>query len=231
MQNNKPSANGEIPAKRDASASKKRIKIIAIVVLAALLLLGALAAAIPALTDLILSRNNGNDVSFNKWLFFEPDYGKDILADEVYLSYNRRVYYDRFGDVTAVPSPDPLDSSDSAAFFYRYFDCLVKGDYRSYSSFFTEEFIKKSPELIPESFTMQAVYDINVKLFNSSAKETSYGEVRSEIYEVSYRIFENNGTFRTDILPDETRTLVFEIYVMGEEVKINAIGYRNTADK
>lgn len=230
MQKNKPSSNRKVTEKRDASASKKRIKITALVVLAVLLVLGALVAAIPLLTDMILSRR-GEDVSYNDWMFFEPDYGRDILSDEAYLSHNRRVYYDRFGDVITVSSPDPLDSSDSAAFFYRYFDCLVKGEYRNYSSFFTEECIKNDPELIPERFTMQAVYDINVKLFSSSAKETSYGEVRAEIYEVSYRIFENNGTFRTDILPDETRTLVFEVYVIGEEVKINAIGHRNTVDK
>lgn len=231
MQTNKPSYNRKVTEKRDASAAKKRIKTTVIVVLAVLLLLGALVAAIPFLTDLILSQRGDNNISFNDWRFFEPDYGKNILADEVYLSLNRRIYYDRFGDVITVSSPDPTESSESAAFFYRYFDCLIQGDFENYSSFFTGECIKNNPELIPERFTMQAVYDISVKLFNSSSKETSYGEVRAEIYEVSYRIFENNGTFRTDILPDDTRTLVFEVYVIGEEVKINAIGYRNTVDK
>lgn len=231
MENNKPSSKREISEKRDATVAKKRIKTTVIVVLAALLLLGAFVAVIPLLTDLIASIGEEEEASFNEWLFFEPDYSRDILSDDVYLSLNRRVYYDRFGEVIAVPSADPLDSSDSAAFFYRYFDCLVKGDHQSYPSFFTEECIKKDPALIPESFTMQAVYDINVKLFNSSAKQTAYGEVRAEIYEVSYRIFENNGTFRTDILPDETRTLVFEVYVIGEEVKINSIGHRSVSDK
>ncbi len=220
--------NKEIKEKRDIAKDKKRIKKGMLITLAVLLFLGAFVALMPLITELLFPKEE--DVSYNEWLYFEADYNKDILSDEVYLSMNRRVYFENMGETIPVPSADPAESSQSAAFFYSYFDCLVRGDYQSLPSFFTESCLKKDPSVAPERFTMQAVYDIHVKHYKTSSVETANGDVRSEIYEVSYRIFENNGTFRKDILPDETRTLVFELHVSGESVKINSVGHRTDAD-
>ena len=76
---------------------------------------------------------------------------------------------------------------------------------------------------LPEKFTMQGLYDIHVEM--SHSPQIVDGK-RLEIYEVRYRIYQNNGSFRDDIYPDDTRTLVFGVEVYDDEAKISAIAHR-----
>ena len=47
----------------------------------------------------------------------------------------------------------------------------------------------------------------------------------TETYTVSYRIFENNGTYRKDILPGKLLVRVFEIKIDNGNIKISNVGY------
>ena len=210
--------------RRDTSADKKRIKKIAIIILCVFVSLGLILGVLALVAELL--KDDYDDTSYEDFRFFEVDYNKNILEDELYLSKNRDVYYDRFGTQTILNETNYDDVSPAATFFYNYFSCIINGDYQKYPEFFTQACLQSEGFVLPEKFTMQGLYNMHVSLYRAEAKEVDGVEVLSEIYEVSYQIFENNGTFRNDVLPDETRTLVFEIYISGDIVKINAIGHR-----
>lgn len=216
--------------KRNTSRSKKIIIIVAAVVAVSLAVLAVLSALLPELLD-SLDREN-YDSSFEDWRFFEADYSKNIYEDELYMSHSRNIRFKDENTEYVLTAENAESISSSAAFFYDYINCIIEGDYENYPSYFTEEYINGNDSLIPEKFTMQGLYDIHISLFApASVKEVGGVETAYEVYEVSYRIYENNGTFRSDILPDETRTIVFEIYYTNtDSPKINSIGYRTDAE-
>ena len=112
-----------------------------------------------------------------------------------------------------------------AVFFHDYINCIIRGDYGSYPSFYTEK-CKSDPNFkMPEKFTMQGLYEIHIEFMGFETNEA--GEPVSELYYVDYRIYKNNGTYRRDILPDEPRTRIFEV-TLGNDPKINSITYIKT---
>lgn len=204
---------------------KKKLKKIIIIVASVLAFLAVLGAVLPIVLDKWFSEE---EHYYNPWLFFEPDWEKNILEDELYLRKDRGIYYNLRGN-EQILTPENLNTYPVAAtFFYEYFDCLVRGDYENYPSFYTESCLADENFQCPEKFTMQGIYDIHVNWVTQTAREDS--DSYTEIYEVSYRIFENNGTYRKDILPDETKTRVFEIKVDNGVVKINSITKRQMSD-
>ncbi len=213
----------EIPPeqRRDTTADKKKIKKALIVIVCAFAALGVLLGILALVTELLKSDND--DISYEDFRFFEPDYSKNILEDELYLIHNRSIYYTRYGIENIITESNAKGISPSASLFYDYFNCIINGDYQQYPQFFTQALLNSGDFSVPEKFTMQGLYDIHVTLHSVQNVDGMEG-VNAEIYEVSYRIFENNGTFRRDILPDESRTLVFEVYISGGTAKINSIG-------
>lgn len=205
---------------KDKKKLKKGVKTVLLVFGGLLLLLGIL-----YLVDYIIHLPP-KERELNPWLFFEPDYDKNIYEDEAYMALNRNIYFDYMGFERAITEENVEDYPDkgavAAAMFIDYFECVINGDYENYSSFFTEKCLNDRRFQLPEKFTMQALYDIKVSIKHSPKIE---GDVRTEVYEVSYRIFENNGTFRKDIYPDEARTLVFAVEIIDGEAKISAIAH------
>ena len=211
--------------RRDATKDKQKIKKILVIALASFVVLGILLGILAVITEFL--KPDYEDVSYNPMMFYEPDYSKNIYEDQAYMRLNRAVKYDRYGFMNQLTG-DSLTETEypSAEFFYDYITCIINGDYEAYPSYFTQECLDSEGFECPEQFTMQGLYDILIKLHSVSTREVGGKEITFEVFEVSYRIFENNGTFRRDILPDETRTLVFEIYVDGDTVLINSIAHR-----
>ena len=209
--------------RRDTTADKKKIKKALTIVVCVFLALGLLLGALALVTELLKPKDD--EFSYDDFRFFEPDYDSNLLENRMYTSLNRNIYFDRYGSESVLTESDVV-AGEASGFFYDYFQCLVNGEYENYKGFFTNEYIEEHGEDIPERFTMQLVYVIRVKLHSMNKPQPDNDDLTCEIYEVSYRIFENNGTFRRDILPDETRTLVFELYIYNGTVKINAIANR-----
>lgn len=211
-------------AKNERVADKKRklkkISKIALISAGALLLAATLAYVtlywiIPAF----------NDSGYEDWQFYEPDYDKNIFEDEVYMNMRRDIKYKRGSTEIVLSEGNVDDQYVTARFFYDYLNCIIEGDYENYPNFYTENCLNDRNFNCPEKFTMQALYDIRVAL---EFEPEVNGGVVTEIYTVEYRIYQNNGTYRKDILPDETRRRVFEVVIDGEEVKINSITYQET---
>ncbi len=209
--------------RRDTTADKQKIKKALTAIVCAFLALGLLLGLLMLAEGLL--KPEPEEISYDDFRFFEPDYDINILENRMYMGLNRSVYFDRYGS-ESVLTEATVTAGEASEFFYNYFKCLVNGEYENYKGFFTNEYIEEHGEDIPERFTMQGVYDIHIKLHSMNLPQPDNEDLTCEIYEVSYRIFENNGTFRRDILPDETRTLVFELYIYNDTVKINAIANR-----
>ena len=211
--------------RRDTTKDKQKIKKILVIILASFAVVGILFGILTLVTELM--KPEYSDVSYNPMMFYEPDYDKNIYDDLAYMRLNRAIKYDRYGFMNQLTGDSQTELEyPSAEFFYDYFTCIIEGDYEAYPSYFTQECLNSEGFECPEKFTMQGVYDVLIKLHSVSTREVEGKEIAFEVFEVSYRIFENNGTFRRDILPEETRTLVFEIYVDGDTVLINSIAHR-----
>ncbi len=221
MKNQKKQA--ESTKKRDTTADKKRIKKIFIIIAIVFAVLAIISAFIPVVTDLL--QDGYDEVSYNPMAFYEVDYTFDVRTDELYQKQNRSIYYNRYGDERVLTESNVTDISPAAMMFHDYINCIIDGDYSKYPSFFTEECKNNENFKLPAQFTTQGLYDINITLHSSSVAEDEENAV-VEIYEVRYRIFKNNGSFRNDILPDETRTLVFELKIKDGSAIINAIAHR-----
>jgi hypothetical protein len=197
---------------------KKKLKKITLILIAVLLFVGLLWLILYGITALLSGgREESADTSF-----FEPDYEENILEDQLYLSKNRMVYYLEYGSGEVVTSDNINNLPDCARFFDTYFKTVINGDYNKYRTFFTDNYIKEN--VLPERFTMQRIYDIEVDLFDKRQD----ADIVIETFVVRYKIMFNNGTFRSDVGSNVIKPLVFELYRTGDSVLINAIKEKKT---
>ncbi len=171
----------------------------------------------------LLGGNSERDSRFydDSLSFAEADYDRDILSDPFYLRYDRDVQYSEYGYSEPLTDENYTTFGSWAEFFYRYFDTVIRGDYNAYPAYFTDAYIKSHD--LPERFTMQRLYDINVTLYSRDSIEYNGKQAPCSRYIVSYRIQYNNGTFRGDFTGNDVRPLLFSLVDDGGTVKIFSI--------
>lgn len=147
----------------------------------------------------------------------DADYDEDIFLDASYMSKNRNVYFTFDGDSEYITSENYSESYVTARLFYDYFQAVINGDYSVYPSFFTDSFF--TSYTVPETFTMQKIYDISVTLESRTATDTGW----TEMYSVRYRFMDNNGTFRSDLTDNTIIPVYYSITVSGDTALINAM--------
>lgn len=201
--------------KTTANKSKKKC---IIAVLAALL-----AVCLAFVLLYLLKSDKERDATFydDSLSFAEADYDRDILSDPFYLRYDRNVQYSEYGYSEPLTDENYTIFGSWSEFFYRYFDIVIRGDYNAYPSYFTDSYLKSHD--LPERFTMQRLYDINVTLHSRDSIEYNGKQVQRSRYIVSYRIQYNNGTFRGDFTGNDVRPLLFSLIDDGGTLKIYSI--------
>lgn len=165
--------------------------------------------------------------------FVDPDYTTDISTIREYMSLNRRVYYTRDNqrqEVTESFAPDAFGE-----FFFDYFSALregfVMGEDEDFSRFFSELYYESNPA--HTSFAPQKVYDIEVELrsFESITDESlpenlPYLGSSLATFDVKYKIYRNDGTYRKDIAGDYTIPQIMTLLVAPDgDMSINSISY------
>ncbi len=170
-----------------------------------------------------LFNNKKADATFRNddLVFAEADYETDILKDPFYLMCNRDVIYTVNGDSEPINSDNVHSFGDCAKLFLDYFDTVIKGDCNTYPSFFTEEYKRKNR--LPEKFTMQRLYDIEVSQFSSEVRDYNGKQVLCTHFIVSYRIQYNNGTFRGDFNKNDMKPLLFSLLSDNGKVLIYSV--------
>jgi hypothetical protein len=86
------------------------------------------------------------------------------------------------------------------------------GDAEAYA----EHFVSDYEGELPESFTMQMIYNIRIAPYYSE-------ETGENTYLVEYRILKNNGTFRNDIGSKVSRPMLYTLRDVGGEYFIESI--------
>ncbi len=148
--------------------------------------------------------------------YFPADFSENIFEDIVYMSKNRDVRFDYYGVSVYITEENYAEQSNEARFFHDYFKTVISGESEKYKAFFAESFF--AGHSIPKKFTMQKIYDIEVSAMTSDIENG----VAFETYKVSYKIYENNGTFRADISSGESKPVAIKLQ-KGTELKIVSI--------
>lgn len=170
-----------------------------------------------------------------------PDYNEDVTADPVYMDQNRYLSY-KFGDETFLISGDPADHGALCVFWQKYMDALIAGDAKALKALHVDGFVeklRKQGEFVQgyeKGFTPQKIYNFSVSL--QSMQDLKDGDAKGNYkgyvvyyFVVSYRIKDNNGTFRRDFYDDEhesTVPLLFEVLEKGDEIRINGYSRMRT---
>ncbi len=221
-----------VPEKRDKKAAKKRLKKVFKIVIIAFLVIGVLCGALYLILKYAFPAEA--PYGYDDRYFFPADYSKNIFEDEKYMSLNRTIYYKDFGYTYSLTKENVDTIPGSARFLYDYLNCIIEGRYSDYPSYFTNDYISSNESQVSknltiplyEKFTMQGLYDIKITRVNYDGDPEKDG-FTVEQYLITYRIFENNGTFRRDIIPGESRELLYTVYTNGDLTKINEIGFIN----
>lgn len=207
-----PPQDNASAAARSAEYAKRRkiVKIILIVFAVIIVLYVATMALNPdELVDRWFS-DDTSDLPPQNIEFYPADKDYNIMADEEYLEYDRRIsYYDPDSGATYWVEEEQVSTSEPfVQFFHSYFQTVIYGDALNYAEHFAPDYEGE----LPDDFTMQMVYDIELRPHANSNGETCYI--------VNYKIHKNNGTFRRDIGSDVGREYLFTLVEEGGRLLI-----------
>lgn len=157
--------------------------------------------------------------STESYIFYPADEELDVSTVREYMELDRQMHYTYGAETIAVTETDVSSYGGDVKFFFDYFATVIDGDYTKYNTLFTEDYFKNNEKTC--DFTPQMLYDIYIEKLSEETKggATVYG------YNVSYKIFRNNGTFRNDIGSDGSKTLYFTLTEQNGTVLIDSIDY------
>ncbi len=154
----------------------------------------------------------------HSYIFHTPDYDLDVTTVEEYMELDRMLYY-KYGAEEYGIDGNAEDYGRDVAFFAEYFDIVISGKWEEYNNLFTDHYYET--EKPRNRFAPQMIYDMHIEKLWVGGEN---GEDRYA-YNVSYRIYRNNGTFRNDIDSGAAKTLYFELVDVEGELKIDRITY------
>lgn len=198
-----PAVEGEV--KQPVTKARKKRSLI---ILTAVLLVGILSIVCLQYSDAIGNFLVGlffkaPEVELPEYHFYDSNYTEANLQN--YEQRDRAVYYRDGSEKIALTEESLVTAGRPGAFFLSYFETLVRGDYETYNTYFTDAYYEESEPFV--YFARQLIYDIEVEIL--SAEENG----RSTIYtfEVNYKFYLNNGTFRRDVGSDGSRPQIFTL--------------------
>ena len=189
-----------------SKSTRKKVKILILVAVCIIALTVAAVWLDPdRITDGLFHREPVQNPSPIDFYPVELSESVDILADPEYLALDRRIHYaDPYtGAVYSLEEEDLASCEPYLRFLHSYFDSAIRGNASEYATFFAPEYDRGT---LPTSFTMQQIYDISVKRVLGTEESGN-----TETYLVSYKIRQNNGTFRSDIGSDAERAQLFRL--------------------
>ncbi len=161
-------------------------------------------------------------------IFYEPDYEIDILKDPEYLELDRYISLKR-GSYTVALDPEKLAGySPAVSVLCQLVDALIRGDAETYNSLFSDRYYQDSANEPEDPFTMQRIYDIEIEEIREQNMSTEEdGSYTEYIYQLTYKINRNDGSYRADIGHDSSRPQYFQLTDREGEVKIDRLVYMN----
>ena len=175
----------------------------------------------PTLFDPSLKQDEVVYIDVNNF-FYTPEYAdsvKDMEGYDEYRELDTLIHYTNGALTLAIQNSNRDSFSDDVLFFEDYFEAIINGDCEGFNDCYSEQWL--STHEAKEPFTPQMVYDMNIEKLS----ETTSDDVKTCAYNVMYKIFRNNGTFRDDIYSNASRTLYVEITDESGEFKITTQQY------
>ena len=185
---------------------KKTLLIIIAISVAAFVVCGLLVA----LLENTAGGGMGGEVeTIDPWLLDETkpeDF--DIMEYDEYLELDRTVYRnDKTSGIRVSVSPDEYDMyGEQFELVCLVLESVIAGDAQQYNAYMGDKSLKKS------SFTQQQIYDIEISPYSTKTyTDKNNLEYLECVFEVRYKIHENNGTYRNTVDSDRTRPVYFVI--------------------
>lgn len=205
---------------------KKSILAVIISIVALLLVLILL---IQILTRCTENPSNGSSetTDYRTELKFSDEYVTDKATfdgDEKYFTYDRTVYFHdpQTGVTEGIEEGNYVTFGPCAELLCRMIDSIIAGDADTYNTFFSDIYFEKNES--KSDFSMQKVYDILLSEYSKTEETAENGGTYQEyIYEVKYKIRNNNGSFRSDVDSDKIRTQYFLITNRSGKLLIDGI--------
>ena len=200
MNEENKSLPGEI---EEIIAKQKKIKktiIVSAVVIALITVVLIAALMLPNLFTKGKDSDKGKDKEVS-YIFYPQNYDEDIYENEEYMKMNRYVMFKNL-ETGVTEDINNLADDKYLAFMAELVNSIIEGDADKYNSMFSEEYLKKNSNAVRKRFTMQMLYDIVV-----ARHHTDEGTV----YSLEYKIMKNNGSYRSDMPSDCSKTQYFLI--------------------
>jgi len=155
---------------------------------------------------------------------WDPDWETNIFNRRDYLDKNRYLTYAEGGMEITLVDGSYSDYGEGIELLAAYFDALMHGDAALVNSFYSDAWLAENNGGFTK-ITMQKLYDMKVEYLsrvdNKSAATTDW------YYKISYKIMENDGTFRNDIPSDAVRAQYYTVHDNGYELEITYVGYQS----
>ena len=125
----------------------------------------------------------------------------DIMEYDEYLSLNRVVMLENRGMGTSVSIDESTYKNYDPAIelVYEMLNILIAGDYKAYNAIVSED------EGHFEWFSQQQIYDISMYEKSATEVEGKKGSYTEYVIVLTYKIHENNGSYRNNITSDSAR--------------------------
>ncbi len=172
------------------------------------------------------SSNPGDKNNYNPTnqtiTFYTPDYNEDIYKDSYYIGLDRNIYYydPGTGLTTTISEADYYNFNEGVRFMHDFVNHIIAGDSEEYNECFSLDYYLEDGNEEKDSFTMQKLYNIKITKV-SETTGTGAGDIY--IYMLEYMIHKNNGTFRTDMGSDASRTQYITITNKRGKLLIDAV--------
>lgn len=139
--------------------------------------------------------------------YYPANYDENIFLNQAYLDFQRDLLYS-IGGVEQLFNyeKDYETAEQECQFFLDYFYTVIHGDYEKYKNFFVDGYFEEDPK-----FTMQMIYEPYVQYHSSSTDEIDGVEVTLQNFQVRYRIFKNNKTYRSDVDSNEAIPQIYQL--------------------
>lgn len=200
--------NTETQNTKDQKKAKKKKMLIAIIIISILAVISYVLLENPQIFEKQEKKSPTSMYSdkLYSYVFYDADYNRDITQDAEYMLLDREVHYKQGYLSISVPREEAASYNKAVEFFYDYFDTVMAGDYETYNTYFTDRYYEYYDPYI--SFAPQMIYDIEVEQLTEVSNDD--GTI-NWTFNVTYKIRQNDGTFRNDLDSDATKTLYYEL--------------------
>ena len=125
----------------------------------------------------------------------------DIMEYDKYLDRNRLIMLNdaQSGVGTSLNEKNYNRHGEGAALLYKLIGAIIAGDSDAYNSLVDESVGHY------ESFTQQQLYDIKITKESQTDIEGESGDYTEYVFTLEYKIQENNGSFKNNLLSDTAR--------------------------